>query len=189
MLNLFYFLIFIIYIVLIFCLKNIKLLAILFLLQLTFYFSKKIKFRKLLSSISMLLPFILLTFIFNLFFDTIYNSLLVLVKLILVCITTFNYKEYFGTLNIVNAISKLLAPFQFFGISSYDISLIINISLTFIPNFIKEYKQISLALKAKGFKLHSTKTLKIISKLLLISTLKKTNQLEFTLKSKAYIEK
>lgn len=189
MLNVFYFLIFITYVILIFLINNVKLLILLFALQIPFLFSKKINFKNIIYSMYKLLPFILLTFIFNLFFDSIFNSILVFIKLIFVCNATLIYKRLQGTLSIINAISTLFSPLKIVGIYSEDISLIINIALTFIPNFINEYKQICFSLKSKGIKNYSIHSIKLISKLLLTSIFKRAEQLEFTLKSKAYIEK
>lgn len=183
-----FFIIFIFYVVAIFLVPNTYFLLIFLAIQLILLFVKKINIASALYSLFQMLPIILLTFIFNCIFDNFINAIFIAIKLTLVCNITFIYKEIFGTIKIIEAISNIFSPLKFIGISSNDISLIVNIAITFIPNFLSEYKQLRLSLKQKGAKSYSFSNLKTTSKLLLISAFKKTQALELTLKSKAYIE-
>jgi energy-coupling factor transporter transmembrane protein EcfT len=172
----------------IFLVPNTYFLLLFFAIQLILLFVKKINITSALYSLLKMSPIILLTFIFNCIFDNFINAIFIAIKLSLVCNITFIYKETFGTIKIIEAISNIFSPLKIIGISSKDISLIINIAITFIPNFLSEYKQLNLSLKQKGAKSYSFSNLKTTSKLLLISAFKKTQALELTLKSKAYTE-
>lgn len=93
-----------------------------------------------------------------------------------------------GTTNILISLEKLFTPLKIFGISPTDISLLINIAITFIPIFLKEIEQSMISLQNKGLKRYSIANMKYTLKFLLISIFKKTNSIELTLKSKNYIE-
>ena len=94
-----------------------------------------------------------------------------------------------GTNNIISALEKLFYSLKFIGISPTDLSLMINISITSIPIFIRDINQTLFAMQNKGLKKFSFKSLKYTSKLILLSLFKKTSELELTLKVKNYIEK
>jgi len=82
----------------------------------------------------------------------------------------------------------MFTPLKIFKISPTDISLLINIAITFIPIFLREIEQSVLSLQNKGLKRYSIDNIKYTFKFLLTSIFKKTNSIELTLKNKNYIE-
>ena len=76
--------------------------------------------------------------------------------------------------------------------SSKDISLIVNISVTFVPILARELEQINTSLKAKCIHVYGiTKVHKKLQYTLtpwLYSTFERTNSLEMALRSKGYVE-
>ena len=83
-------------------------------------------------------------------------------------------------------------PFKFFGINPKDISLIVNMSVTFVPILARELEQIKISLKSKYIEVYGfTKTHKKLLYILtpwLYATLERTDSLEMALKSKGYID-
>ena len=59
--------------------------------------------------------------------------------------------NYFDSNNIRIAFKYLLYPLKIFNINIDDLTLIISISLCFIPVLIDETKMIKLSLRSKGF--------------------------------------
>ncbi|MCL2354299.1 MAG: energy-coupling factor transporter transmembrane protein EcfT [Oscillospiraceae bacterium] len=83
-------------------------------------------------------------------------------------------------------------PFKVFGINPKDISLIVNISVTFVPILARELEQIRISLKAKCLQVYGIakahKKLQYIMVPWLYSTFERTNSLEMALKSRGYAE-
>lgn len=147
----------------------------------------KLSFRRVFVNLYKVTPIILITFIFNLLFGYLEEAILISIRLYIVCNMTFIFTYKMGTTNILIALENLFLPLKIFGISPTDLSLMINIAITFIPVIFRELEQTSLALKNKGLKSYSISSMKYTFKLLIISIFKKTNEIEFTLKSKNYI--
>lgn len=147
----------------------------------------KLSFRRVFVNLYKVTPIILITFIFNLLFGYLEEAILISIRLYIVCNMTFIFTYKMGTTNILIALENLFLPLKIFGISPTDLSLMINIAITFIPVIFRELEQTSLALKNKGLKSYSISSIKYTFKLLIISIFKKTNEIEFTLKSKNYI--
>lgn len=147
----------------------------------------KLSFRRVFVNLYKVTPIILITFIFNLLFGYLEEAILISIRLYIVCNMTFIFTYNMGTTNILIALENLFLPLKIFGISPTDLSLMINIAITFIPVIFRELEQTSLALKNKGLKSYSISSMKYTFKLLIISIFKKTNEIEFTLKSKNYI--
>lgn len=185
--NLILLILFIIYSTSIFFISNwIILLGFIF-INLLLIFAFKVNFKRVLINLYKVTPIILITFIFNILFGYFESAILISIRLYIVCNVTFIFTYKMGTTNILIALENLFIPLKIFGISPTDLSLMINIAITFIPIIFKELEQISLALKSKGFKPYSISSMKYTFKLLIISIFKKTNDIELTLKSKNYI--
>lgn len=148
----------------------------------------KIPFKRVLANLYKITFIVAITFIFNAIIGNLKEAILISIRLYIVCNASFIFTYKIGTTNILIATEKLFTPLKIFGISPTDISLLINIAITFIPVFYKEFEQSALALKSKGLKQYSISNMKYTLRYLLISIFKKTNSIELTLKSKNYIE-
>ena len=188
MLQILYFLLFIIYIYIVFAFKNFFNIFLCIIFNLILIFILRISIKKAILNLISLMPFIILTSILNLILGNLTEMILISLKLIIVCNITFIYKSALGTINIIQTIEKIFSPLKYIGISSSDISIIINISFISIPTFLKEIKVINHSLLSKGVKNFSISNIKYTAKLILISIFKKTNELEFALKSKGFLE-
>lgn len=87
--------------------------------------------------------------------------------------------------SLANVIEKLLFPLKIFKINPRDIGLMVTIAISFLPILINTFEQTIFAMKAKGMKVNLTNG-NILLKPIFISTLKRVNEIEFSLKAKGY---
>jgi energy-coupling factor transport system permease protein len=131
------------------------------------------------------LPFIFLAAIFNLIFGFVEDAVYLSVRLLLVCNITQCYKKMVTTDDLCKAIEGLSKPLRVFHIDGKDVSLMVSISLAFIPVLRRDFEQIRRALKAKGMKL-SAGNFKYIVKPFLVGILSRTNEISQAIRAKGY---
>ncbi len=185
--NIIKFVIFIIYTILIFFINDLRLLLGLFLLNCMITVISKIDLKKMLYSFRMVLPFIAFTVLVNIIFDGLYNGIIIGIRIIICYNGTYIFSKKITVLEIIDAIQKLCYPLKIFKINTNNIGMIVSISICIIPVLKSEIYSLSKTMKSKG-KLIKIKSTIIIMKPMLISILKRTNQIEKTLIAKAYIE-
>lgn len=95
--------------------------------------------------------FITFIVIYNILFSDIDSSLKVGFRLLLAIDYTYIMSYYFNPTSIRVAFRYLLYPLKVFKINIDSLTLIIAISLAFIPILINEANMIKLSLKSKGF--------------------------------------
>lgn len=186
--NLFLLILFILYTTSIFFISNWIAIIGFLCINLMLIFILKIPLKRTILNLYKCTFIVAITFIFNILFGYFEDAILISIRLYIVCNITFIFTYKMGFCNILSALEKLFYPLKIVGISPTDLSLIINIAITFIPILLRELEQISLSLKSKGVKQNSISKIKYTLKILLISIFRKTNNMEFTLKSKNYIE-
>lgn len=150
------------YTIAVFFIENYIVLSIIALLNILLMLLFKVPKLKALKNIYFLSFFILFTAVINLLVADTNTAILIAIRLILVCNFTYTFTFIFSPMELAKATQILCFPLKIFGINPKDISLIINIALTFIPILSNELSQIKYALKAKGVKLSRTKHNKII---------------------------
>lgn len=151
----------------------------------------KVPKLKAIKNIYFLSFFILFTAIINFFLAGMNTAILITVRLVLVCNFTYIFKFVFSPMEIAKSIEIICMPLKIIGINPKDLSLIISIALTFIPIIAHEFMQIKYALKVKGVKttgINNIKSIKYMMKPLMYGILKRTNELEYAIKAKGYIE-
>ncbi len=179
------------YTIAVFFVKNYLVLSIIAILNIILMILFKVPKLKALKNIYYLSFFIVFTALINFLVDNINSALLIAVRLILVCNFTYTFKTIFSPMELAKAIEYLCFPLKVFGINPKDISLIINIALTFIPILSNEFIQIKYALKSRGVAMsgiNKVKSIKYMMKPLLYGILRRTNELEYTLRVKGYTE-
>lgn len=95
--------------------------------------------------------FIVFIVICNLLFSDINSSLKVRLRLFLATDYTYIMECYFNSTSIRMAFRYLLYPLKIFKIDIDSLTLIIAISLAFIPILIDEVSMIKLSLRSRGF--------------------------------------
>ncbi len=187
----FKFIIFLIYVILLFWVKNLYVFLGIFIFQMLLIKITNISFKKAIKNIINLLPFIIFTAVFNLLTMGWKSSIQITIRLILICNITYIFGKTTTAMQIAQAIQNLLYPLKYFGINTKNVTLIISISITFIPIIIEEITNIKYTLIARGMEmsfLNQIKHINYIMKPLFYSLLRKVNEIEESLKSKAYIE-
>lgn len=179
------------YTIAVFFIENYIALSIIAILNIILMILFKVPKLKALKNIYFLSFFIIFTAIINFLVSDINTAILIAVRLILVCNFTYTFKTIFSPMELAKAIEILLFPLKIFGINPKDISLIINIALTFIPILSNEFTQIKYALKSRGIEMsgiNKIKSIKYMMKPLLYGIFRRTNEVEYALKSKGYAE-
>lgn len=184
---LFKFLIFFTYLVLIFIIKQIPLFISLILISIFIMKILKMSIKDFGKSLAFLIPFLILTFIFNLIWSNLIDSVLILIRLILAYIVTYIFSKLTPTAEIVYFVELITKPFCLFKLNNKKIGLIAGIAISMIPILKDEIEQKIYALKSKGYKF-KINTLNTIFKPLFISILKRTGEIEKSLIAKGYQE-
>lgn len=175
----------------IFFIDNYFVLGIIAVIDILLVIFLKIQKLNMLRTMIYLLPFIMFTGVINYILVGLDVALLITVRLYLVCIFTYIYKTILTPIEISEAVQYICFPLKLIGMNPKDISLIVSIGIAFIPIIQNELKQITYALKLKGVtskNVNFIKKLQYMLKPLLCSTLKRTNELEYALKLKGYVE-
>jgi len=179
------FIIFIIYVTSIFLVQSKLAILIFAFSNLLLMLILKIDIRKLINSMNGFMFIVLFTSIINSLIINFEFGLNIGIKLLLVCHATCIFSQKITYMGLAESIEKLFYPIKWIELNPKDISLMVCISLSFIPILKDEIYQIKNSLKSKGFKLNIRNS-KLIFKPFFISLLKRVNDIENSLKSKAY---
>ena len=183
--NVIVFLIFIVYATLIFFVPSSGWLVVFAVVNLILMLVIKVNFKKAIINLTKYLPFILFTFIFNLILDNYINAIWMAVKLLLVCNTTYIYSRTITVSQLAKTIRTICKPLEIFKINTEEIELIVSISLSMIPVLKNEYIEVKEACKAKNITFN-IKNMKVILSKVLLSTIKRINEIDESLVEKGY---
>ncbi len=181
------FLSFILYATFIFFINNYVGLLIIFLLNVVAMMTFKVKVMGAIESIVKLLPFILLTVVINCLLANYQYAFMVAIKLTLVCQITYIYAKTTTVKGIASTVKNLCIPLRFINVNPEDIELLVCIALSMLPIFKQEYNQLKDACLAKGMELN-IKNMKLILTKLLVSVMKRVNEIEASMIEKGYEE-
>ncbi len=181
------FLSFIVYATLIFFVDSYISLLVVFLLNILAMVCFRVKLVRAIENMIKLLPFILLTVVINCLLANYEYALMIAIKLILVCNITYIYSKTTTVRGIANTIKNLCMPLKLLKVNPEDIELLVCISLSMLPIFKREYSQLKDACLAKGIAIN-VKNMKVILMKLLISIMKRVNEIEASMIEKGYGE-
>jgi len=151
---------------------------------------QNIKLKRALENLWSFMGFILFTGIINVIVVDLYYGIIIAIKLMLVCNITFIYAKSITNSEFADTIVRMLAPLKIFKINTENIGIMIYIALAFIPILKQELENIKLALKSKASKtsaLYLIVQSRYVLLPILTSILKRMNEIEYSLKAKAYI--
>ena len=123
------FLIFIIYATTIFFLPNHIYILACFIINLAIILLCKLSIKKAFFNTLKIVPFVLFTFVINLFLDSFIFALWIGIKLIIVCNTTFIYSQTTTVANLAKTIRLLCTPLKLFKVNTEEIEVMVCISL------------------------------------------------------------
>lgn len=185
------FILFLSYTICLFFITDYCILAILAGLQIVLMLWAKISLNQALHNVVVLTPFILFTVVINLLVTSLEQSILIGVRLAIVCNMTYLFSKTMTNLQLAEVIQKLLFPLKWIKIDPQAIGLVICIAIAFIPIIQNELRNIQYSLRAKGIDtrwryliLH----LSVILSPMLVSLFRKINEIEYALIAKAYAD-
>ena len=109
------------------------------------------------------------------------------IRLVLAYQVTYLFSKSMTTFEFADVIQNLMYPLKLFKIDPEKIGMIIRIAFCVMPILKNELQQKRYALKAKGEELKLSNII-IVMKPFLISILRRTSEMEKSLKAKAYEE-
>lgn len=189
--NLIKFILFLIYTVGIFFIKDYIALGLITIFNIILMIGLKINLKNAIKNIIKLMPFILFTVAVNMLFADLQFSILIGVRLILVCNLSYVFSKTISYMEFAEVIERIVYPLKIFGINPKEIGLVVTIALSFVPIMKNEFAQIRNVLKVKGIKPTNFNLLKnsgLIFKPFFISVLQRLNEIEMSLKAKGYQE-
>ncbi len=187
--NVIKFILFLIYTISIFFIKNYILLSLIFIINISLMIISKINISKVVNNLIKIMPFILFTIIINIIFVDLKFAILVGARLILVCNISYIFSKTMSSTEFGEVIEKILFPLKIFKVNPKEIGIIITIALSFMPILKDELLQIKNSLKAKGMKMTNINLIKnanLIFKPFFVSVLQRINEVEMSLRAKGY---
>lgn len=181
------FLVFILYATAIFFINDYIWLGIVLVFNILAMVVVKVKPLEAVENIIKLVPFILLTVVINWILANYEYAVLVAIKLILVCNVTYIYAKTTTVQGIAEVMKNICKPLKLCKVNPDDIELLVCISLSILPILKYEYKQLREACLAKGIEMN-VKNIKPVLAKLMVSTLKRVNEIEESIIEKGYGE-
>lgn len=180
-------LIFIIYIIIIFCIKNYNIFAIYILINFIISKALNTKFFGFLENIKVIAILVVFTSIVNIVFGSIEDGITLGLRILIAYNITYIFSTTFNILELAQTIQIILKPLEILKIDIKNISIIISISLCMIPILKDELEQTKNSLKSKGYKFNIS-NVNLYIKPVIISILRRTDEIEKTLIVRGYQE-
>lgn len=177
------FVFFMVYLIAIFFVEKCILLAVLFLVNFLGMVLLKISLKKFMHYLKILVPFVLFTAVLNILFGSLKMAILMVVRLVMAYQVTFILSNVMTSMELAKVIQNLAFPLKIFKVNPEKIGLMVSISFCVIPILKSEMEQKKYALKAKG-----AKNVFLAVEPIFISILRRTNEMEKSLRAKAYEE-
>lgn len=143
--------------------------------------------RRVVAGVLKFLPFILLTFLFNLWLDNFENATWISCKLLVVCQITMTYASTTSNLEVAVTIQTLCMPLQLFRIDTEDIKILVCVALSLIPTLRHQLSEIRLACAAKHMPMNLRNAKPILSHFFTL-VFARIEQIEAALLAKGYRE-
>jgi len=178
---------FLVYTISIFLVKHDMFAVIVLGINLLLTIALKISIKEEIGNLLGISIFVILTASINAILVDIQTGIMIGVKLLLVCNITYIFSKIMNYTELAEAIEKILSIFKVLKVNPKNIGIMICICISFIPTIRKQIKQVRSALKAKGVKLN-LKNSGLIFEPVVISLLKRVDEIESSLKAKAYQE-
>lgn len=151
--------------------KDLPLMLILSVLLINMILMSNIKIKVFLNEISKIKYFLLILFVFNAIIKLpIDTNVLILLKIVLITLYSSMFLLTTSVNSIMYGFNVLLSPLKVFGIKVYDITVMIALVITFIPNILEEALRIirTISLRGLDYKTGSIKDKIKIFKLMFI---------------------
>ena len=172
-----------------FIINNIWVLLGFTLFNVVLLISFRIKFIKILKNLWRIFWFSAIVFAFNVIFDSVIASLIVVWKIVIVTNFAFILSQTMSPANMATGFAQLFYPLKLLKVDVQEIALMFVIAFNFIEIFSQELRTLKMCLKARkfniGFKTIFTK-LHIILLMFFANLFKRVSSLEMSLKVRGY---
>lgn len=173
------------YLIVVFYIKNILIIIVLFFLNTIIIYFKEKQISNILKKLTLLLPFIIFTFIINSIIENFLYGFYIGIRLLMAYTISYMLIKFITLKELICIIEKLFSPLKIFNIDNKQIAVIISIAISIIPNLLNELEQKIYSLKSKSLNIKYN-NLMLVIKSVLISIIIKTNEFENALISKGY---
>ena len=198
----------IIYIIMVFLIRNAQGLVIPISFMIFGYFVSKIPFKVVLRSLKPMLPIILFTSILNMFFlkgDVIFSfwifeitkqgiifSAIMAIRLVCLIAGTSLLTYTTSPIDLTDAIERLLNPLKKIKVPVHELSMMMTIALRFIPTLVEETDKIMSAQKARGADMETGNLMQRIKAMvpilipLFVSAFRRADELAMAMECRCY---
>lgn len=174
---------FLVYATVIFFLPNNWCLALIMAINFGLGLIWKVDWRRLGRGLIKLVPFILITIIFNLLLDTWENAVFVALKLVLVGQVTLSYAQTLTSLEFAKVLGTLMRPFRKIGVDTAEIELMVCITLSLLPILQENVREMRSAVLAKGRRMDLL-SVRYIAQKLMYDAFRRVEELDAALMAK-----
>ena len=184
------FLLFLVYTILIFFVKEYYILILVFVFNIMLMIALKESIKNAVIAILKLMPIIIFTTTINIMISGFSFGMLIGVRLIIVCNMTYIFSRKMTPNKLKYVIETILKPLKIIKIDSKEIAIILCIGISFIPIIQKEIIELKYSLKSKGFRWNFKSFIKkpnYILAPLITSIIKRIGEIENSLSSKGYV--
>ncbi len=190
MIHIISFILFLIYTIGIFFIKEYYILGIVALINFLLIIALKENIKNAFIAIIKIMPFIIFTSCINMLIGGVNHGLLIGIRLILVCNITYIFAKKMTSHKLQYVIETLLKPLKIIKINPREIGIIVCIGIAFIPIVQNAMMELKYSLKSKGFDFTIKNIIKrpnYILAPLITSIIKRTGDIENSLISRGYI--
>lgn len=147
---------------------------------------RKVSFVKIFRGMMRILPFVLLTFGFNIWLDDLKAAIFVAWKLLIVCWATLSYAQTLSVLDFARKIERLLSPLRRLGFDVESVGLVICLALSMIPILRQEVIETKYAMRAKGMAINIRNTYYVATRMF-VRLIRRIDELDMALRAKGVI--
>lgn len=183
--NIIIFLLIILYLISIFYINNIWILTSLIFVNVIIMILCRLNLIGFFKSVKLLLPFVMFTSLINFFLVDYKYAIFIGIRLLLSYMISYILIKILTIKDFVIVIENILSPLKLLKIDYKQISLIIFIAMSIVPNMLSELQQKVYSIKSKSIKMNF-KNIFLIIKSILLSMILKINEYEDSLISKGY---
>lgn len=183
------FILFLIYTIGIFFIKEYYILGIIALINVILMIILKENMKNAFITMIKIMPFIIFTSVINTLISGMNHGLLIGIRLILVCNTTYIFAKKMTSHKLQYVIETVLKPLKIIKVNSREIGIMVCIAIAFIPIVQNAIIELKYSLKSKGFNVTIKNIIKkpnYILAPLITSVIKRIGDIENSLISKGY---
>ncbi len=179
------------YSIAVFLIKNLWVLLGFTIFNLLLLIITRISPRKLAKNTLAILPFLIIVFLFNLIFDSVVNSLIVIWRIFIVTNFCFIFSVNVSPANLANGFTTLLCPLKLFKVNTERLGIMLTIAFNFIPILRAKAGGMKKTLKVRHAKITPKNLIQMLTfmfSMFFVELIKMSNELERAMLARNYSE-